>query len=455
MPPMIWASVMGPDYVARHRRDGKSFSSCPLYREVCVAEDYSAVRFEDDSLSTTSHLRLSRKMTEEDPASIKSREVPVSNIAPCRTHSRLLATFVADLFFLSLASTAAPAQNPAAGRIVGHLDGIAVDASGAHIRGWACQQGRAESIAVHIYANEGASGAPKGIFALAGKADLDEEQAVNAACKDEQGRKHRFDIPLPGAILVKLHGMPLFVHGIRAVGGVANAAIAGSGTIRFPDAPLVRSAPASYPRVAGRYASLDAHPRVFDSREELQDIAQRANLPAAFTSMQFSTLAGRVRRDLAAKVDWQATYSGCDIEIYLRGFAYEQKPAYGNDRSDDQLLAAMHGHPGLAHRMERPSSLRAPPSMRPWCRPAPRRHQERRPPLTRQFSPSASCWPGPTMDFATKPAPSAARRKSIATLIPTARLMSRSSARLSARSRIRAESSIPSTRRISYRASAG
>jgi hypothetical protein len=272
----------------------------------------------------------------------------VSNTAPSLKHSRLLTTLVADMFFLSLASTAALAQNPGAGRVVGHVDGIAVDASGPHVRGWACQQGRPESIDVHIYANEGAPGAPKGIFALAGKADLDEEPAVHAACKDEQGRKHRFDIPLPGAILVKLHGMPLFVHGIRVAGSVANAAIAGSGTIRFPDAPMVRRAPASYPRVAGRYASLDAHPRVFDSREALQDIAQRANSPATFTSMQFSTLAGRVRRDLAAKVDWQATYSGCDLEIYLRGFAFEQKPAYGNDRSDDQLLAAMHGHPGLA-----------------------------------------------------------------------------------------------------------
>jgi hypothetical protein len=230
------------------------------------------------------------------------------------------------------------------GRIVGHIDGVAVDARGAHVKGWACQQGRPESITVHIYANAGASG----IFALAGKADLDEEPPVDAACIDTNGRKHRFDIPLPGAILVKLHGAPLVVHGIRVVGSVENAAIAGSGTLRFPDAPPVRRAPASYPHVAGRYTSLDGHPRVFDTREELQDIARRANAPGTFTSQQFSALADRVRRDLAARVDWQATYSGCDLEIYLRGFAYEQKPAYGNDRSDDELRAAMHGNPGLA-----------------------------------------------------------------------------------------------------------
>jgi hypothetical protein len=240
------------------------------------------------------------------------------------------------------------AQTSGVGRIVGHIDGIAVAAGGPHIKGWACQQGRPESITVHIYANEGGSDAPKGIFALAGKADLDEEPAVDTACKDTVGRRHRFDVPLPGALLVKLHGMRLFVHGIRVVGSVENVAIAGSGAIKFPDAPPVRSVPAYYPHLARRYVSLDVHPRVFDTHEELQDIARRANSPTTFTSRQFSTLADRVRRDIIAKIDWQATYCGCDLEIYLRGFSYEQKPAYGNDRSDDELRTAMQGKPVLA-----------------------------------------------------------------------------------------------------------
>jgi hypothetical protein len=255
---------------------------------------------------------------------------------------------IAALCFSAFTCPESVAQNPHAGSIAGHIDGIVVSAGGPHVRGWACQQSRPESITVHIYADEGASDAPRGIFALAGKADLGEEPAVDAACKDTVGRKHRFDIPLPGAILVKLHGKRLFVHGIRVVGSVENAAIAGSGTIKFPDAPPVRHEPAAYPHLAGRYATLDAHPRVFDTSEELQDIARRANSPASFTSKQFSKLAGRVRQDLAAKVDWQATYSGCDLEIYLRGFSYEQKPAYGNDRSDDELRTAMKGRPGLA-----------------------------------------------------------------------------------------------------------
>lgn len=209
-------------------------------------------------------------------------------------------------------------QKAGAGRIVGHIDGVAVDAvAGPHVKGWACQQGRPESLIVHIYANESAKEAAKGIFALTGNADLDEEPAVDTACQDTTGRKHRFDIPIPGSTLLQVHGMPLFVHGIRAVGNVENAAISGSGTTKLPDAPPVRHEPASYPHLAGRYTSLDAHPRVFDTREDLRDIARRTGKQGTHSSGRYAALADRVRRDLSARVDWQATYSGCDLEIYL------------------------------------------------------------------------------------------------------------------------------------------
>ena len=261
---------------------------------------------------------------------------------------RLLATFAAVALYLWLVPPSVFGQKAGTDRILGHIDGISIDARGAHIKGWACQQGRPESLTVHIYANKDGNDAHKGIFALAGKADLDEEPGVDEACKDTVGRKHRFDIPLPGAILLKLHGMPLFVHGIRVVGNVENSAIAGSGATKFPDAPPVRHEPTSYPHLTGHYVSLDTHPRVFDTREELQDIARRAGKQGTYSSGRYAALADRVRRDLSAKVDWEATYTGCDLEIYLRGFAYEQKPAYGNDRSDDQLRSAMHGKPDLA-----------------------------------------------------------------------------------------------------------
>jgi hypothetical protein len=83
--------------------------------------------------------------------------------------SRLLAKFAARMFCLSLALRGALGQNPSVGRVVGNIDGIAVDAGGAHIKGWDCQQGRPESPTVHIYANGDAHAAAKGIFALAGE----------------------------------------------------------------------------------------------------------------------------------------------------------------------------------------------------------------------------------------------------------------------------------------------
>ncbi|HXZ17867.1 MAG TPA: hypothetical protein VEH77_18230 [Roseiarcus sp.] len=167
-------------------------------------------------------------------------------------------------------------------------------------------------------------------------------------CQDSSGHKHRFDIPLPGPTLVKYHGVPLIIHGIRVAGDVENAAIAGSRNFKFPDAPPIRRKPVQYPRLAGRYQPLDAHPRVFDSRADLDDIAKRADIKDSFTGGRFAALADRIRRDMAAKIDWRATYSGCDLEIYLRGFSYEYHPAYGNERTEDQLRAAMHGRPDLA-----------------------------------------------------------------------------------------------------------
>jgi hypothetical protein len=271
----------------------------------------------------------------------------IAHQAPDARRPRGNLACIAALCLTALTCSQAVAQTPRVGPVVGHIDRVAVDTAGAHVRGWACQQGRPESITIHIYAGASAYGTPKGIFAVAGKADLDEEPAVDTACQDTVGRKHRFDIAVPGAVLLKVHGMPMFVHGIRVINGVPNAAIAGSGTTRFPDAPPLRRAPASYPRLAGHYTSLDAHPRVFDTREELQDLAHRASTPGTYSSGRYAALADRVRRDMAAKVDWDATYSGCDMEIYLRGFSYEQKPAYGNDRSEDQLRAAMHGRADL------------------------------------------------------------------------------------------------------------
>jgi hypothetical protein len=75
-------------------------------------------------------------------------------------------------------------------------------------------------------------------------------------------------------------------------------------------------------------------------------MARRANAAGSFSARRFAALADWAKHELAANLDWDATYSGCDLEIYLRGFAFEPKPAYGDDRSDDELRAAMHGKAG-------------------------------------------------------------------------------------------------------------
>jgi hypothetical protein len=256
--------------------------------------------------------------------------------------------FSGALFCLAMLGSTAAAQTQGIGPIIGHIDSVVVDIGGAHVKGWACQQGRSESITVHIYANGSAHEAAKGTLVLAGEADLNEEAAVDKDCHDTIGRRHRFDIPIPGASLLKFHGMPLYVHGIRVVGNVENAAISGSGVTKFPAAPRVRQKPSSYPRLSGRYTKLSAHPRVFDTQAELKDIAKRARRRGTYSNGRYVALGERVRKDIAAKVDWESTYSGCDMEIYLRAFSYEQKPAYGNDRTEDQLRTALHGKANLA-----------------------------------------------------------------------------------------------------------
>src|SRR5579859_5612258 len=115
----------------------------------------------------------------------------------------------------TLLASAALAGSP--GRIAGVIDRIITDDSGSHVRGWACQQGRPESIDVHIYAGDGAT---KEHVVYSGHANLDNEPAIDKACQDFSGHKHRFDIPLPGPTLVKYHGMPLIIHGIRVAGNV-------------------------------------------------------------------------------------------------------------------------------------------------------------------------------------------------------------------------------------------
>jgi hypothetical protein len=105
---------------------------------------------------------------------------------------------------------------------------------------------------------------------------------------------------------------------------------------------------AGYPALSGAYISSAQHPRVFVTSAEL-DMVTRINAPRSFSAQNFSSLANQVKSHLAAKVDWDAVYSGCDLDIYLHAFSYEPATGYANEiRAESQLTTAMNVKPGLA-----------------------------------------------------------------------------------------------------------
>jgi hypothetical protein len=107
---------------------------------------------------------------------------------------QLIAAFVVSLLCVSTALSQTPASKPSVGRVIGTIDGISRDGEQFFIAGWACQQGRSESIQLHIFA--GADPA-KNVFLTAHKANFYSEAAVKQACQDRQGGKHRFLVALP------------------------------------------------------------------------------------------------------------------------------------------------------------------------------------------------------------------------------------------------------------------
>jgi hypothetical protein len=255
--------------------------------------------------------------------------------SPKLPSARLIAASVAAV----LASSPAPAQSPRVGAVIGNIDGLSQDGDQMFIFGWACQQGQTKSVALHILADHSAYDTPKGTLVGTGMANLDSEPAVAQACQDPAGGKHRFVVELPDPALAK---RKLYIHAIRIINGVENAAIHGSG------APLARLSKMQFPMLAafavpsGAYHSPTGHPRVFMTAAELRDIASRANRPGSYSMERFRRLADGVKRDLSSHVAWDATYSGCDIDVYLRTFAVEQRGGYASQvRSEDQLRAAL------------------------------------------------------------------------------------------------------------------
>jgi hypothetical protein len=284
-----------------------------------------------------------------------------------------------------------------AGAIVGKIDGISRDGDQTFLSGWACQQGQSRSIAIHVFADHFADNTQAVAFVVAGVANLDSEPAIGQACQDGHGGKHRFVVELPGKLTNK-RVSKIDVRGIRIVDGVENAAIAGSGTVLagLPAVAMQFPTLATFHPLSGTYRQLAEHPRVFTTAAELRDIATRINRADSYSMRRFGQLVAQIKRDLAAPVDWSATYSGCNMGIYLYAFSYEPQ--------DGDAATTVHATLKLAANVEAPRgaaviasrlALYAALVKAGLCRRRPLRVRRRQPPWR-----SAFFSPGVTMAFA-------------------------------------------------------
>jgi hypothetical protein len=129
---------------------------------------------------------------------------------------------------------------------------------------------------------------------------------------------------------------------------VEEAGILRTGTM-LPVDTLARTAPNVYPSLAGSYTSSAQHPRVFNTPAEMSDMVTRINSSGSFSAQSFAGLSNKVKADLAANVDWDAVYSGCDLDIYLHSFSYEPTTGYADEiRTTSQLGSAMHVKEGMS-----------------------------------------------------------------------------------------------------------
>ncbi len=103
---------------------------------------------------------------------------------------------------------------------------------------------------------------------------------------------------------------------------------------------LAEVAPAPGRHLAGEYVSLSQHPRVFTTQAELGELAARIGSAGSYSAQRFGQLTSQIMRDLAARNDWGATYSGCNIKTYLYAFSYEpQDGGYLRTLQSDLQLA--------------------------------------------------------------------------------------------------------------------
>jgi hypothetical protein len=213
-------------------------------------------------------------------------ERPMVGRASLTKSTRLAAARVGVLGWVVLTGADALAQNVAV-----HVDGVFYEGAQAFVLGWACQPGNKTSVEVRIYA-----GAPKGAFAVAGRADFESDPGVSNACRDREG-KHRFKLALPSSMFAK-----------------------GSQRKAFAEAMPPSGPP---PSLGGAYKHPTTHPWVFTTASELEELARRINVSGSYSAARFGQLAAQIARDLAARNDWNAVFTGCDAGLLQYAFSYE------------------------------------------------------------------------------------------------------------------------------------
>lgn len=99
---------------------------------------------------------------------------------------------------------------------LGYVDGVDFDFYGHYVYGWACMEGVAESVDVHVYI--GGYAGNWGALLANGVADLSSEQAVADVC-DSGYYYHRFEVSIEN--IKRFAGQSIWVHGINTQGGIS------------------------------------------------------------------------------------------------------------------------------------------------------------------------------------------------------------------------------------------
>ncbi len=107
--------------------------------------------------------------------------------------------------------------------VMGHIDSVSRQNNFATAKGWACVQGLAQSITIHIYV-----GGPygQGQFIGSARANISSEAGVSNVCKTSRVA-HRFEVK--GQDNGSFKGKALYIYGINPVNGKPNKLIGGSG----------------------------------------------------------------------------------------------------------------------------------------------------------------------------------------------------------------------------------